>query len=203
MDHQSASELFSGFIEGELAGAAKDDLEQHLSLCIQCRTDLEEFRRAVAGLGRLKRPAPSMFLPQIQKQIYVRSQGRFFGGRWKLFGRIPFEWVSLAMIIAMLVYYIVQLRGAPTGVKPIGALVPRPGVTKFLTNDASFCCDAKAPSEHIREDHLEILALREPGRQGVIGSSAARVDDAHAPAGVLGARGDDALELDGVDVLRA
>jgi anti-sigma factor RsiW len=118
MDHQSAAELFSGFVDGELAGSAKSELEQHLSVCIQCRTDLEEFRRAVGGLGRLKHAAPPTFLPQIQKQIFVRSRGRFFGRRWKLFGRIPFEWVSLAMIIAMLVYYIVQLRGAPTGIKP-------------------------------------------------------------------------------------
>lgn len=118
MDHQSAAELFSGFVEGDLAGAAKSDLEQHLAVCIQCRTELVEFRRAVGGLGRLKHAAPATFLPQIQKQIFVRSRGRFFGSRWKLFGRIPFEWVSLAMIIAMLVYYIIQMRGAPTGVSP-------------------------------------------------------------------------------------
>jgi anti-sigma factor RsiW len=119
MDHQSASELFSGFIDGELGPTVKAELEHHLAVCIQCRTDLEEFRRAVGGLGSLKHVAPASFLPQIQKQIFVRSRGRFFGSRWKLFGRIPFEWVSLAMIIAMLVYYIVQLRSAPTGVKAI------------------------------------------------------------------------------------
>jgi len=118
MDHQTAAEMFSGYIDGELGGSARSDLEQHLAVCIQCRTDLEEFRRAVGGLGRLKNSAPPTFLPQIQKQIFVRSRGRFFGARWKLFGRIPFEWVSLAMIIAMLVYYIIQLRTAPTAVKP-------------------------------------------------------------------------------------
>jgi anti-sigma factor RsiW len=118
MDHQSASELFSAFVDGELAGTAKSELENHLSICIQCRTDLEEFRRAVRGLGRLKHTAPATFLPQIQKQIFVRSRGRFFGARWKLFGRIPFEWVSLVMIVAMLVYYIIQLHGTPTGVRP-------------------------------------------------------------------------------------
>lgn len=120
MDHEGATEMFSNFIDGDLAGPAKAELEQHLAICIQCRTDLEEFRRAVGGLGSLKHAAPATFLPQIQKQIFVRSRGRFFAKRWKLFGRIPFEWVSLAMIIAMLVYYIIQLRGAPTGVRPAG-----------------------------------------------------------------------------------
>lgn len=120
MDHQGAAEMFSNFIDGDLAGPAKANLEQHLAICLQCRTNLEEFRKAVGGLGSLKHAAPATFLPQIQKQIFVRSHGRFFAKRWKLFGRIPFEWVSLAMIIAMLVYYIIQLRGAPTGVRPAG-----------------------------------------------------------------------------------
>jgi anti-sigma factor RsiW len=119
MDHQGAAELFSSYVDGELTGTAATELEHHLSICIQCRTELEEFRRAVGGLGRLKDRAPPAFLPQIQRQIFERSRGRFFGRRWKLFGRIPFEWVSLAMIVAMLVYYIIQLRGSPTGVKPV------------------------------------------------------------------------------------
>ena len=119
MDHQSAAELFSSFVDGDLGATEKSDLEHHLEICIQCRTELEEFRRAVGGLGRLKHAAPDSFLPQIQEQIFLRSRGRFFGRRWKLFGRIPFEWVSLAMIIAMLVYYILHLRGAPTGVQPV------------------------------------------------------------------------------------
>jgi predicted anti-sigma-YlaC factor YlaD len=119
MDHQKASELFSSYLDGELGAEVRAEVDQHLSVCIQCRTELEEFRRAVGGLGALKQAAPSSFLPQIQRQIFLRSRGRFFGGRWKLFGRIPFEWVSLATIIAMLVYYIVHLRGAPTGVLPL------------------------------------------------------------------------------------
>jgi hypothetical protein len=56
-------------------------------------------------------------LPAIQNQIFMRSRGRFFGRRWKLFGRIPFEWVSLVMIVAMLIYYIALLHGAPSGVR--------------------------------------------------------------------------------------
>ena len=38
--------------------------------------------------------------------------------RWVLFGRIPFEWVSLLMIIAMLVYFLVTQHAAPTHVSP-------------------------------------------------------------------------------------
>jgi hypothetical protein len=57
-------------------------------------------------------------LESVQAQINRRSRGRFFGKRFLLFGRIPFEWLSLAMIVAMLVYYIVVLQTSPTGVVP-------------------------------------------------------------------------------------
>ncbi len=118
MDHKQAADLFSDYLDGEIAPGSKADLETHLSACIQCRTELESFRRAVGSLGRLKRNAPPAFLTGIQKQIHARSRGRFFARRWMLFGRIPFEWVSLTMIVAMLLYYVIVLQGAPTTVNP-------------------------------------------------------------------------------------
>jgi predicted anti-sigma-YlaC factor YlaD len=120
MDHGQAADMFSDFLDETLAERDKALLEQHLAACIQCRTELESFRRAVGSLGKLKQPAPTRLLPNIQQQIYQRSRGRFFGRRWKLFGRVPFEWVSLATIIAMLIYYIAMLHGTPGGVKPAG-----------------------------------------------------------------------------------
>jgi predicted anti-sigma-YlaC factor YlaD len=117
MDHQKASDLFSDYVDGSLPDADRGELEQHLAICIQCRTELESFRRTVGSLGKLKKAAPTTFLPAIQNQIYTRSRGRFFGRRWKLFGRVPFEWVSLVMIVAMLLYYIALLHGSPSGVR--------------------------------------------------------------------------------------
>jgi anti-sigma factor RsiW len=117
MDHQKASDQFTDYVDGTLADGQKAELEKHLGVCIQCRTELEAFRRAVGSLGKLRQAAPPTFLPSIQNQIFTRSRGRFFGRRWKLFGRIPFEWVSLAMIVAMLVYYIALMHGSPSGVR--------------------------------------------------------------------------------------
>ena len=118
MDHAQAADMFSDFLDGTLGARDRSALEQHLAACIQCRTDLESFRRAVGSLGKLKQAAPADFLPSIQQQIYKRSRGRFFGRRGKLFGRVPFEWISLATIIAMLIYYIATIHGAPGGVRP-------------------------------------------------------------------------------------
>ena len=118
--HTRAVDSFSAYLDGELAPEAKQALEQHLSTCIQCRTSLERFKRTLGGLSRLKGPAaPHSFLQDVQQQINQRSRGRFFRRRWMLFGRIPFEWLSLAMIVAMLVYYIVFLQTSPTGVRPV------------------------------------------------------------------------------------
>jgi anti-sigma factor RsiW len=116
--HQRTAEAFSAYLEGELAPEDRARVDEHLAACLQCRVSLERFRRTVGRLGALKRPAPGDFLAGVQAQINRRSRGRFFGKRHLLFGRIPFEWLSLAMIVAMLVYYIVFLQSSPTGVVP-------------------------------------------------------------------------------------
>jgi anti-sigma factor RsiW len=116
--HQGATEAFSAYLEGDLGPAERAHVDEHLAACMQCRVSLERFRRTVGRLGALKRTAPVSFLENVQDQINLRSRGRFFGKRGLLFGRIPWEWVSLAMIVAMLVYYIVVLQTSPTGVVP-------------------------------------------------------------------------------------
>ncbi len=116
--HARVRESFSAYLDGELGAPEKLGIDQHLATCIQCRTHLEALRRALGALGGLKKKAPPSFLPDIQQQIFKRSRGRFFGRRWLLFGRIPFEWVSLVMIIAMLIYYITTQQSAPAGVIP-------------------------------------------------------------------------------------
>ncbi len=117
--HTRLTERMSAYVDGELPADEKAAVEQHLATCIQCRTNLQRFRETIGKLAALKKKAPQTFLPDIQQQIHTRSRGRFFGRRWLLFGRIPFEWVSLVMIIAMLVYYIVTLQSAPTSVTPV------------------------------------------------------------------------------------
>jgi len=117
-NHERTTQAFSAYVDGDLPPAERARVDEHLATCIQCRVSLERFRRTVGGLGVLKRTAPGAFLANVQAQINRRSRGRFFGKRYLLFGRIPFEWVSLAMIVAMLVYYIVVLQTSPTGVLP-------------------------------------------------------------------------------------
>jgi anti-sigma factor RsiW len=116
--HARAQAAFSSYLDGELPDAERKLVDEHLAVCIQCRTELTRLKTAVQQLGGMRERAPRSFLADIQKQINTRSQGRFFGRRRLLFGRIPFEWVSLAMIVAMLVYYIVTQHSSPTQVAP-------------------------------------------------------------------------------------
>jgi anti-sigma factor RsiW len=118
MDHEQAQSNFSDYVDGSLSERVRAEVDQHLAACIQCRTELAGFRKTLGSLGRLKQAAPPSFLGDITQQIYQRSRGRFFRPRWKLFGRIPFEWVSLGTIIAMLVYYIALMHGSPSGLRP-------------------------------------------------------------------------------------
>ncbi len=117
--HQKIQDAFSAYVEDALAPAEKSSLEQHVAACLQCRTHLEQFRRAMEQLGALRVKAPPSFLPDIQRQIFTRSRGRFFGRSTKLFGRIPLEWLSLGMIVAMLIYFILTRQSSPTAVNPV------------------------------------------------------------------------------------
>jgi anti-sigma factor RsiW len=116
MDHAEAQNEFSDFVDGTLPDLKRVEVEQHLAICIQCRTELAAFKKTLGTLGRLKQTAPPSFLIDVKQQIYKRSRGRFFAPRWKLFGKIPFEWISLGTIIAMLVYYLAVLHGSPAAV---------------------------------------------------------------------------------------
>jgi anti-sigma factor RsiW len=116
--HARTRDAFSAYLDGELAADERAAVEAHLAACAACRTELERFRATLGQLGGLRARAPGSLLPDVQRQIYTRSRGRFFARRWLVFGRIPFEWISLVTIVAMLVYYIVSLQGAPTGVSP-------------------------------------------------------------------------------------
>ena len=116
--HATTRQKLSAYLEGDLPAGERAAVDAHLAGCEGCRTELQQLRATLGRLGGLRAKAPGTFLADIQDQIRTRSRGRFFSRRHLLFGRIPFEWVSLAMILAMLVYYIITTHGAPTHVAP-------------------------------------------------------------------------------------
>ena len=52
-------EQLSAYVDGELTGADRDDLEQHLTGCSQCSATLRALRATLADMRALPSPAPS------------------------------------------------------------------------------------------------------------------------------------------------
>lgn len=117
-DCERTQERLSALLDNELSDDDRRAVLAEVQSCEACGKALEELRTTLANLSRLRQAAPPRFLEGIQAQINQRSKGRFFGKRLMLFGRIPFEWVSLVMILAMLAYYILTMQGSPTDVTP-------------------------------------------------------------------------------------
>jgi anti-sigma factor RsiW len=116
--HARIEEQFSSYLEGDLPPPSRRSLEEHMAGCPGCRAQLASFRSTLGKLGGLREKAPPAFLAGIEAQIRRRSGGRFFARRRLLFGRVPFEWASLVMILAMLVYFVLTQHASPTGVIP-------------------------------------------------------------------------------------
>jgi anti-sigma factor RsiW len=116
MDHETAKELFSEYLDGELDAAQKRDLESHLQGCDDCQQELESLRVVMSTLAGLS-PAepPKDFARKVQHTIRRRSKGRFFSAEG-LLRRIPFEWISFVIILLMLVMYYMVVQSAQ--VKP-------------------------------------------------------------------------------------
>jgi len=106
----------SDYVEGELDAATRVRIERSLKSCPQCQAELDALTATMRELHALRTPAPPSFLSDIRSQIHKRSKGRFFASRRLLFGRIPFEWLSFAMIVLMLLYYIFTSQSSPVGV---------------------------------------------------------------------------------------
>jgi anti-sigma factor RsiW len=117
-EHARIREQLSSYVEDDLDAPARAAVDRHVAGCPDCRTELAGFRATLGQLSGLRAKAPGSFLNDIQNQIRTRSRGRFFNRRHLLFGRIPFEWASLVMILAMLAYYVITTHALPTSVAP-------------------------------------------------------------------------------------
>ena len=59
MNHEEIKKLISAFLDGELSGEQKKQLEGHLSHCEDCRKELEEMSQLEEVLNKMKLKKPS------------------------------------------------------------------------------------------------------------------------------------------------
>ena len=132
MEHQSAKELFSDYLDGELSPEQTREVKAHLDECATCRAELEALERTLQSLSGLRPlPPPPDFGRKVQQRIRRRSSGRFFNPETVL-TRIPWEWISFVIIMLMLVmYYLVVQQEQKVTVKR------DPGVTAPASQPAS------------------------------------------------------------------
>jgi anti-sigma factor RsiW len=126
MDHQSAKELFSQFLDGELPSDQVKELEAHLEQCDTCRAELEALKKTLSSLAGLAPvPPPQDFGRKVQQRIKRRSRGRFFPDEHWI-QRVPWEWISFVIIMLMLVMYYMLIQAQAPQVKPEQAPTSQP-----------------------------------------------------------------------------
>ena len=71
-DHRWAPGHMSGYLDEELASAARTRMERHLGECAQCRRLLAGLLRILDGLHRLSAPTPRVNALQIAASVQAR-----------------------------------------------------------------------------------------------------------------------------------
>jgi len=106
LGHEEAQERFDAYYEGELPPEERLALEEHLRGCEACRKDYEKLVATLAALSKMRTSrAPRRFLPSLKDQIRRRSRGRFFGPESGLLSRLPYEVLSVVMLVALLAIF--------------------------------------------------------------------------------------------------
>ena len=105
MEHEKARELFTDYLDGELAGEEKAALEEHLAQCEECRSEWETFSRTVEEVsGLLSVAAPEDFAREVEQKIRRRSKGKFFSEERSY--SLHFAVVSFILIILFIIAYL-------------------------------------------------------------------------------------------------
>jgi anti-sigma-K factor RskA len=122
MDRDSATRLFSDYLEGTLPREQREALEDYLQGDQEAAAELEALRRTLSSLSALRPEMPSArFTRKVEHRIRIRSRGRFFSDR--LLTRLPFEWFSFVIIMLLLTLYmllVLDLRGTHPEAPPSG-----------------------------------------------------------------------------------
>ena len=117
MNHEQAAERFSAYWDEELGAEEAKALEEHLSTCVVCKRDYQEFERSVNAMSGLHRlVAPPEFQDGVKGKIRKRSRGRFFSPK-RLAERVPYELFSLLMLGLILAIYVFFTLAHPTQLK--------------------------------------------------------------------------------------
>jgi anti-sigma factor RsiW len=115
--HQDAKDRFDRYYDGDLPDDERQAMDGHLASCAECREEYQRLVQALSLLSGMRRAhAPKDFVDGVQGRIRKRSRGRFFGRRPDLTSRLPYEVLSVVMLIAILAIFLYVFLGKGGGV---------------------------------------------------------------------------------------
>ena len=116
LTHEEAQERFDRYREGDLPAAEQTQMEQHFAACTECREGYQRFLTALNALSRLpSATAPADFVDKVQGQIRRRSRGRFFSRPIDWSSRLPYEVLSVVMLVAIVAIFLFIFLGRGGG----------------------------------------------------------------------------------------
>jgi anti-sigma factor RsiW len=116
LSHDDTQERFDRYREGELPAEEQSAVAAHLEGCAPCRAAYERFVRTMGLLSALPdASAPDNFIDKVQGQIRRRSRGRFFSRQIDWSSRLPYEVLSVVMLIAIVAIFLFVFLGRGGG----------------------------------------------------------------------------------------
>jgi anti-sigma factor RsiW len=116
LSHDEARERFDRYYEGDLDSAERDAVDAHLAACPACQQEYQQLVAAMNALASMRgQAAPKDFVDAVQGRIRKRSRGRFFARRQDFTTRLPYELLSVVMLIAILAIFLYIFLGKGGG----------------------------------------------------------------------------------------
>jgi len=105
MECKEIKELLSNYLENDLSIQQKEEIERHLSVCKDCKAQLDSLKRLVSELGGLKKvAAPADMLEGINRRLGIEPKKKVFLNRLK----IPLEAAGVLVSVILIVLFINQ-----------------------------------------------------------------------------------------------
>jgi anti-sigma factor RsiW len=116
LSHDEAQERFDRYREDDLPPDEQRAVAAHLEECASCREAYARFQRTMGLLSGLReKTAPDDFVDKVQGRIRRRSRGRFFARPIDWASRLPYEVLSVVMLIAIVAIFLFIFLGRGGG----------------------------------------------------------------------------------------
>ena len=155
-------ELISGYLDGDLSDAERQQLLAHLGTCEDCRLTLESYRRIGGQLRSLPRAVPP---PELREAIYAETIDSSSRRIYLLSSRVGYSVAALAAVVLIFIVAVYLLvNGYQRSIDPeVIASQPGNGVLWPLSRPVEITFNKEMDQESV-ESALSILPASEKDR---------------------------------------